>query len=200
MPSPPSPSTTPTAAGRTRLEPLAAELRFGFSDSSAEVVLGGGRTLRFRGSIDRVDRAGDEQLVVTDYKYSSTRKYDDLTQENPTASGTLLQLPIYAVAARDRFDQGRLPLPVRARYAFARPDREGRLPPPKELEVDGALLDAWRDALEVIVAGIEQGHFPARPGEDLQPVHRLRRLPGVRSRRPGHHRPPAAVGAAGRVT
>ena len=66
------------------------------------------------------------------------------------------------------FDHGRLPLPVRARYAFARPDATGTLPAPKELEVDErAPASAGGDALAVIVDGIEQGHFPARPGDDL---------------------------------
>lgn len=149
------------------LEPVAAELRFGFPDGAAEVHLPSDRTLRFRGSIDRVDRrAGDGHLVVTDYKYSSTRKYKEVGATNPTANGTLLQLPIYALTARARLDEGRLPMSVTARYAFARP-YDGKLPPPVTLDIDDATLDAWAGALEVIVDGIEQGHFPARPGEDL---------------------------------
>ena len=147
-------------------EPLAAELRFGFPDGPIDVHVPPGRTLRFRGSIDRVDRAGNGHLVVTDYKYSSTRKYKDLAAANPTANGTLLQLPIYALTARTVFDRDRLPLPVVARYAFARP-YNGKLPAAVEIEVDDAALEAWQDALAVIVDGIEQGHFPARPGEDL---------------------------------
>ena len=128
-PSPASPSTTPTAAGPTSSSRSPPSSASASPTPRPRSCWAAARTLRFRGSIDRVDRAGDEQLVVTDYKYSSTRKYDELTQENPTASGTLLQLPIYAVAARDRFDQGRLPLPVRARYTVAQPDRDGKLPP-----------------------------------------------------------------------
>lgn len=149
------------------LEPVAAELRFGFDDGATEVQVSPDRTLRFRGSIDRVDRcATDGHLVVTDYKYSSNRKYKEVAAANPTASGTLLQLPAYALTARARLDEGRLPLSVTARYAFVRPDGD-KPPPPVTLDVDDAVLDAWVGALAVIVDGIEQGHFPARPGEDL---------------------------------
>jgi RecB family exonuclease len=145
--------------------PLAAEHSFGFATEPLAVSLGAERSLRFRGSIDRVDRAGNGQLIVTDYKHSSDFKYRDLRPENPTVNGTVLQLPIYALAAKAAYDDGRLPLPVTARYSFVKP-RNGKLPAPKGLEVDAAVLQAWEEALEVIVDGIEHGHFPARPGDD----------------------------------
>ncbi len=154
-------------AAQEGAEPLAAELRFGFDGDPVHVALGGGRGLRFRGSADRVDRAGDGTLVVTDYKYASSHKYRDLGPDNPTGTGTLLQLPIYSLAARSMFDTDRLPLPVRARYAFARPDAwSGRLPPSKEVTVDDHVLSGWTDALAVIVDGIEHGLFPQFPPDD----------------------------------
>ena len=127
--------------------PLATELRFGFTGAREpiEVGIGGDRTLRFRGSADRVDRAGDGHLVVTDYKYSSTYKYRGLSQDEPTAAGSLLQLPIYALAAQAVLDAGKLPLPVTARYAFVKPDAgKGALPKATTLEVDEPLLRAGR--------------------------------------------------------
>jgi RecB family exonuclease len=155
-----------------RSMPLATELRFGFADAptpAIEVDVGAGRTLRFRGSIDRVDRAGDGHLVVTDYKYSSTFKYRDLRPENPTANGGLLQLPIYALAAQAAFDEGRLPLPVTARYAFAKPDSsKGTIPKAATLEVDADLVERWAGTLAVIADGIEAGVFAARPGDDMR--------------------------------
>lgn len=153
---------------RDRAEPLAAELRFGFDGEPVPVVLDGERVLHFRGSADRVDRAGDDgHLVVTDYKYASARKFVDLSDTNPTANGTLLQLPIYALAARAQYGGDQLPLPVVARYAFAKPDRNtGKRPADRALTVDDATLAHWRDALAVIVDGIEHGWFPARPGDD----------------------------------
>ncbi len=55
---------------------LATELRFGFADSvvpAVEVTLSDGRTIRFHGSADRVDRDGTGALVVIDYKTGSSR-------------------------------------------------------------------------------------------------------------------------------
>ena len=151
--------------------PLETELRFGFTGAREpiEVGIGGDRTLRFRGSADRVDRAGDGHLVVTDYKYSSTYKYNGLSQDEPTAAGSLLQLPIYALAAQRVLDAGKLPLPVTARYAFVKPDAsKGTLPKAKTLEVDEPLLARWSEALTVIADGIEAGVFAARPGDDMR--------------------------------
>jgi RecB family exonuclease len=151
--------------------PLATELRFGFTGAREpiEVVIGGDRALQFRGSADRVDRAGDGHLVVTDYKYSSTYKYNGLSQDEPTAAGSVLQLPIYALAARAVFDAGKLPLPVTARYAFVKPDaNKGALPKATTLEVDAPLVARWSEALAVIADGIEAGLFSARPGNDTR--------------------------------
>jgi RecB family exonuclease len=152
--------------------PLATELRFGFPGAQAEPIevgIGGDRALRFRGSADRVDRAGDGHLVVTDYKYSSTYKYNGLSQDEPTAAGSLLQLPIYALAAQAILDAGKLPLPVTARYAFVKPDAsKGALPKATTLEVDEPLLARWSEALAVIADGIEDGVFAARPGNDTR--------------------------------
>jgi RecB family exonuclease len=147
-------------------EPLEAEMRFGFEGGPLAVTIPGPRTLRFRGSADRVDSTAAGELVVTDYKYSSTYKYQELSQDNPTASGSLLQLPIYALAARERHARGRLPLPVLARYAFAKVGSDGRLPKDKALVIDDATQERWRAALAVIVDGIEAGLFPARPADD----------------------------------
>jgi ATP-dependent helicase/nuclease subunit B len=152
--------------------PLATELRFGFPGASVgaiEVGIGGERALQFRGSADRVDRAGDGHLVVTDYKYSSTYKYRGLSQDEPTAAGSVLQLPIYALAAQAVYDAGKLPLPVTARYAFVKPDpSRGALPPPATLEIDTPLLERWSETLTVIADGIEAGVFAARPGDDTR--------------------------------
>ena len=152
--------------------PLATELRFGFQGATVEPIevgIGGDRTLRFRGSADRVDRAGDGHLVVTDYKYSSTYKYRGLGQDEPTAAGSLLQLPIYGLAAQAVFDAGKLPLPVTARYAFVKPDpTRGSLPAPATLEIDAPLLERWSETLTVIADGIEGGVFVARPGDDTR--------------------------------
>ena len=83
--------------------PAAAELGFGLPHSSGDAVvieIGGGRSLRVRGSIDRVDETGAGGLLVIDYKTGSTRSYDKLGLDDPTLGGTRLQLVLYDLAAR----------------------------------------------------------------------------------------------------
>src|SRR5437764_452982 len=64
-------------AGRTgEAEPVAFEVAFGIRDDEhpaefpdpVEIALGGGRSFRLRGSIDRVDRDAGGKFLVWDYK------------------------------------------------------------------------------------------------------------------------------------
>ena len=69
------------------LRPVATELRFGFANTeqpAVEVALSDGRTLRFRGAADRVDRGEHGELSVVDYKTGRA------------VGGLKLQLPVYA--------------------------------------------------------------------------------------------------------
>jgi RecB family exonuclease len=140
------------------LEPLAAELAFGDDDQAPVTVDVGGRALSFRGYADRVDRRPDGSLVVTDYKTGSAWRYKSLNLD-PVDRGTKLQLPLYGLAARERFapDAG-----VRSRYWFI--SEQGRF---EEVgyDVDASVLERFREVLGVIVDGITAGVFPARPGE-----------------------------------
>ncbi len=81
------------------LRPVATELRFGFSDSApaVDLHLSDDRVLRFRGAADRVDRTASGALWVIDYKTGWPYGVDP---DDPTAAGTMLQLPVYAHAAR----------------------------------------------------------------------------------------------------
>jgi ATP-dependent helicase/nuclease subunit A len=70
------------AASRARL--LAAEMRFGMDgEPPVPVMVPGGRAIVFRGSADRVDRAGDGTLVVVDLKTGSTKAFKDLGGGRP---------------------------------------------------------------------------------------------------------------------
>ncbi|WP_165367551.1 PD-(D/E)XK nuclease family protein, partial [Phytoactinopolyspora endophytica] len=60
------------------LEPVAAEWVF----DGAEIPLGDDRSLRVRGKIDRIDRAADGTLVVTDYKTGKSDSYRKLTEDD----------------------------------------------------------------------------------------------------------------------
>jgi RecB family exonuclease len=123
------------------------------------VPLPSGRVLHVRGSVDRIDRGADGSLVVLDYKTGSSSKYEKLSATDPHRGGTLLQLYLYAVAARSELDGD---APVWAGYWFTTSLRNFRrigysVTPEVEAEVGRAI--------DVIVDGITSGVFPARPAE-----------------------------------
>jgi RecB family exonuclease len=137
-----------------------SELAFGMGGiAPVEVRLPDGRTMRFRGSADRVDRAGD-LIVVVDYKTGSMRKFKDLGEADPTGRGTKLQLPVYAHAARVALDVA--DAPVAAEYWFLRKDRGKRIGVPLTSHVH----TAYAATLAVIADGIAGGLFPHRPPKD----------------------------------
>ena len=146
-------------AGQGRVQ-VRSELVFGMAGRPAVPFrLPDGRQVRFRGSADRVDRAGDA-LVVVDYKTGSARPFRKIDQIDPTAGGTKLQLPVYAHAAR-----AALGLPaaaVSAEYWFLRKDRGTRIAVPLTPEVD----QAFSAAVAAITDGIAGGLFPHRPPAD----------------------------------
>ena len=146
----------------TGSDTLATELAFGRGGPhpAVAVPLSDGRTVRIVGSIDRVDRLADGRLAVIDYKTGSSTRYSAVSQDAPLQNGELLQLPIYAHAARALLgdDSGE---PVLAEYWFVL--REPRRP--RGYDVDPEVEQALDAALRVIVAGIDAGQFPARPSE-----------------------------------
>jgi ATP-dependent helicase/nuclease subunit B len=146
---------------RDQLTPVAAELAFGVGDETpVSIDLPSGRRLAFKGKADRVDvDPGSGDLVVTDYKTGGIGDFDKLEQ-TVVARGTKLQLPIYGLAAAERF--GRPGQPVRSRYWFT--SEKGRFTDVGYV-LDADRLDLFRRVLDVIVAGIDGGRFPARPGE-----------------------------------
>ena len=122
-----------------------------------EVDVGTEHPVRFRGRIDRVDRSPDgSRVVVYDYKTGRRRRYEAIAHD-PVDGGRLLQLPVYALAARaqEGIDD------ATAAYWFT-----GESPDAAVLEV--GLDDAEERFVEVvstIVHGIAEGCFPADPGE-----------------------------------
>nr|WP_162933215.1 PD-(D/E)XK nuclease family protein [Corynebacterium lactis] len=70
--------------------PLGAELSFGLDNAEPlEIPLESGRTLRFAGSIDRVDfrrqagANGEVEIRVTDYKSGKSERFKEIAQEAP---------------------------------------------------------------------------------------------------------------------
>jgi hypothetical protein len=138
------------------LRPKATELRF----DDLAVTLPGGRTVRVRGSIDRVDQRADGSLVVIDYKTGSNRDYAKLCESNPHLGGTRLQLYLYALAAKAAYGPG--PDPVWSAYWFTSTKGEWKcLGYPVTRDVEAEVVGA----IDTIVSSINEGVFPAHPSE-----------------------------------
>ena len=142
------------------LHPLAAELAFGTDEDEAgpavTVALEDGHVVHFKGKADRVDRAPSGALVVSDYKTGAQRTLSDL-KKDPLGGGRLLQLPIYALAARARFGSE---LPVRARYWLV---SEQRSAPCYSLTLTDELQAHFRGLLGLMAGAVEAGVFPGAP-------------------------------------
>ena len=138
--------------------PEEVEFTFGRQGTPpVHVGLSSGRSVRFGGRVDRVDRADDGSLVVIDYKTGS-RYGMDVLADDPVAGGTKLQLALYGLAARDRHGD----VAVRTQYWFVS-DKGGF--ESVGYPLDHRVLARFGQALEVVVDGIEAGAFPAHPGE-----------------------------------
>jgi len=142
---------------------IETELAFGRAGdphTAVEIKCSDGRTVRLRGSIDRVDRLADGHLAVIDYKSGSAKPYQKISSADPLCNGQLLQLPIYAHAARallgDATDE-----PIHASYWFVLRDPKHE----RGYIVDRTIEVALDHALRIIVDGIERGIFVARPPE-----------------------------------
>lgn len=141
--------------------PLAVELGFGFpgEGDAVGVPLPDGRVLHFRGRADRLDLGTDGTLHVVDYKTGKlSESYKALSDDDPVAAGTKLQLPIYGLAGRAH--DGRPAAPVRAEYWFVTSRGEFKR---KGYDVTDAVLARTQATLGEIVAGIEGGVFPPHP-------------------------------------
>jgi putative RecB family exonuclease len=132
------------------------EAAFGLGARPPLVVPGPGDGDRFqlRGLIDRVDRNPDGQLRIIDYKTAGPSSYRD----SALHAGEKIQLPLYALAARDALGFG---VPVSGFYWHVRHAE----PSPFRLEsfgveeaVQTAVAHAW-DA----VRSARGGSFPPRP-------------------------------------
>lgn len=140
---------------------VATELKFGLADSDLPPLrrkLPSGRTVLFRGSIDRVEKTGAGDLVVVDYKTGKLDSYKKLDPADPTLGGSQLQLPLYAVAASSYLSQG--VSEVHASYWFTSDSQRWTT---KGYLVSQDVLNAFDEAIEVIVDGIEGGLFPPKP-------------------------------------
>ena len=137
--------------------PVDFERAFGMmGEPAAELALAGGRTLRFRGLIDRIDRHEDGRLRVIDYKTGRA----GLTTPNRFRGGREMQAPVYLLAARRAFNVDTALLEAELYYC----SRRGNF---RRARFDGGALDARGDDLDQIIEaaadGITAGRFFPHP-------------------------------------
>jgi hypothetical protein len=125
-----------------------------------ELPVGEG-TLRFRGYIDRVDVSPDgRRAYVFDYKTGKPDKYRGL-ETDPVLRGQHMQMAVYTRAVRAALDKD---IEVGGAYWFVTSKGEFRQ---VALPADPALVEGRLDAaLTAVSVGIQQGVFPAVPGEE----------------------------------
>ncbi len=139
---------------RSEATPVAVELDFGVEQPVASIDLGDGRTLSFRGFIDRVDRLADGGVMVIDYKTGNPNNLR-LPADDPLVGGRRLQLPLYAAAAAAHLRATGTPM---GRYWFLSRSE------PYGVDLDDQLTETLLEVLRSIADGVAAGVFPARPG------------------------------------
>lgn len=122
------------------------------------IELGGGRSFRLRGYIDRIDRLGKDRYRILDYKTGSPAAYEDLVE---FGRGRAIQHALYAVAL-EKILSGK-PSGGKARvtasgYLF--PSRRGE---GLEIMVRDFDRDRLRNLLNDLLCLLEKGYFIAGP-------------------------------------
>ena len=165
------------------LEPVAVELAFGRAGARDDVAddrlgasadlsarkepvaavrldLADGRTVRFGGSVDRIDRGPNDSLVVSDYQTGRQSTLYKQLRNDPVAGGAKLQLPIYALAAKAYLEWDGA---IHARYWLTSWNREDES---LLCTLDETLHARLREVVSTIAKGIETGAFPGVPGDE----------------------------------
>jgi ATP-dependent helicase/DNAse subunit B len=140
--------------------PFAYEQTFGIRGTPVlSVELGSGETLRLHGVIDRIDRNARGELRVVDYKTGSSH-----LAQGDLKDGRRLQLPLYALAARDALGLGDVADGIYWKILAAEAGslKLAKFRTDEAQGVDGAVQVA-REHLLRIVIGIRAGDFPPVP-------------------------------------
>ncbi|MCY3921926.1 MAG: exodeoxyribonuclease V subunit gamma [Chloroflexi bacterium] len=153
---------------RFQVRQIAGELTFGRLDGSAgpvELALGDGSTLPLRGRIDRIDQSdGGDLIMVIDYKTGGEFPRKRELEEDPVVGGRYLQLPIYAVAARQLLESGVGDV-VRSAYWYIT-ERGGFAF--NEVPWSDENSARFGSVVDLVIESIKQGRFPANPGEEYR--------------------------------
>lgn len=138
--------------------PLFFELAFGFGDDMQsglglkepiEISIGNGKSIRLRGRIDRVDKIGDHDYEIWDYKTGSTYGHTD---NGCFSGGKTVQHALYALAAEiilKKAGQDKVPNVKRSGYFF--PSEKGtgkRLARGRDNKALGEVLNSLCDIIK----------------------------------------------------
>jgi ATP-dependent helicase/DNAse subunit B len=143
-------------------EPRHFEAKFGMGNPSLVLQTSAGE-VRLHGYIDRLDAAPDGSLRVIDYKAGSTA-----ISANHLKEGRRLQLPIYALAARDALGLGKVS------GGFYWHIQKAEASSFKLEKFEGGAEGAFETAIAHIgryVAEIRAGHFEPKPPEEGCPSY-----------------------------
>ncbi len=147
--------------------PFAYEQAYGIKDSPPLEIQIGDEKIRLRGVIDRIDKNVDGELRVLDYKTGGSH----LTNSD-LINGRRLQLPLYALAARDALKLGE---PVDGLYWTILAAKAGSLKLAGFKGENGSGFDAavetMKEHLLNIVTGIRAGDFPPVPPKGGCPAY-----------------------------
>jgi ATP-dependent helicase/DNAse subunit B len=144
--------------------PSQYEAPFGLRAQPVLVVRDGDDSFRLRGLIDRVDRTPDGRLRVIDYKTGGPASYN----KKAVTEGKKIQLPLYALAARDALGLGE---PVEGFYWHVRHAQ----PSPFTLSgFDGGPEAAMGIVVEKVWETVREaraGHFMPQPPDNGCPSY-----------------------------
>jgi len=154
-------------ADQPGMRQIEAEYSFGSTSADSdtgpavEVKTDSGKTVKFRGQVDRVDISDDgSRVIVYDYKSGGNSAYTKLDSD-PIKKGTKLQLPLYSKAVAHKYPDA----DISASYWFVRESSTAELKPAPGKYDSTRAEAALTAAVGTIVEGIEAGAFPARPGD-----------------------------------
>jgi hypothetical protein len=109
------------------------------------------------GFVDRIDRTPDGSAAyVIDYKTGKADDYENKTPSDPFLGGTLLQLPVYVLAAHDAEK-------VEAMYWFVTARGEFKRVPYVET---ASSRERFEETIGAILDGMRGGAFPAVSGQE----------------------------------
>jgi len=139
--------------------PVAYEQSFGRSGAAPLAVHTGSQTILLHGMIDRIDRDPAGRVRIIDYKTGSSH-----LSKQDLLLGYRLQLPLYALAAQEVVNLGRV---TEGFYWALLKGEAGALKLSTFNRADDigpqAAIDTAKEHLEHIVSGIRRAHFPPIP-------------------------------------